>query len=110
MIDLTTHLLDTTAGRPAQGVKLTLAVWQNDHWHVIAEAESDRDGRVATGIFPTLEPGRYQLSAAIGCWFKAQHIPSLYVNAQLDVELLESGHYHLPFLITPNSWSTYRGS
>lgn len=110
MIELTSHLLDTSAGQPARGVRIDLYRWQNNQWHLLYEATSDSDGRVPAGIFPVLEPGRYKLSAAIGEWFSAQQRDSLYVHAELDVDLTGSGHYHLPFLITPWSWSTYRGS
>lgn len=110
MIELTTHVLDTSQGQPAEGVKMTLSHWDDGHWQVLEETYTDADGRVTKGVFPILTQGRYQLTASIGEWFDQQGKESLYINAQLDVELDDGVHYHLPFLITPWSWSTYRGS
>ncbi|MCI4183284.1 hydroxyisourate hydrolase, partial [Dickeya dianthicola] len=51
-----------------------------------------------------------RLTADIGRWFAAGNRDALYISAQIDVRLVDVGHYHLPFLISPWSWSTYRGS
>ena len=59
-----------------------------------------------------LAPGHYRLSAEIGEWFTASGRETLYLSAQIDFAIREApgGHYHLPFLIAPGGWSTYRGS
>ncbi|WJY15791.1 hydroxyisourate hydrolase [Pectobacteriaceae bacterium CE90] len=110
MSTLSTHILDTTQGKPAAGVNILLERWENDEWHSVAQDQTNDDGRITAFTADPLLPGRYRMTADIGRWFAAAGREALYVTAQIDFQLTGASHYHLPFLISPFSWSTYRGS
>ncbi|MBX9445930.1 hydroxyisourate hydrolase [Dickeya chrysanthemi] len=110
MSTLSTHILDTALGRPAVGVDVVLERRVQDAWQPVAQRQTDNDGRITAFTPDPLPAGHYRLTADIGRWFAASQRDALYVSAQIDVRLGDAGHYHLPFLISPWSWSTYRGS
>lgn len=111
MSQLSTHVLDTAIGKPAQGVAIRLEHQLADGWEIIGEGLTDADGRLKELTAAPLPPGRYRLSADIGQYFAATSRETLYPTAQIDFAIPEGGgHFHLPFLISPWSWSTYRGS
>ena len=111
MSDILTHILDTALGKPAGGVALRLEQQSADGWRLLSEHQTNADGRVPALYDAPLPPGRYRLTAEIGAWFAATGRETLYPLAQIDFALPASGsHYHLPFLIAPWGWSTYRGS
>ena len=92
---LSTHVLDTGAGRPAAGVRVEL--FRGDER--IADAETDDDGRIAA--LAEVEAGAYRL---------VFHPPSPFFR-RVELELaLDEGHYHVPLLLAPYSCTTYRGS
>jgi 5-hydroxyisourate hydrolase len=94
-VSLSTHVLDTAAGKPAIGVMVEL-LRGNDQ---IASAETDGDGRARLG--ESLEPGSYRL---------VFHPPSAFFR-RIELELaLDTGHYHVPLLVSPFSCASYRGS
>ena len=94
-VSLSTHVLDTAAGRPAAGVAVELLHGVDS----IASAETDDDGRAR--LAESLAPGSYRL---------VFHPPSpFFTRVELGVEL-EDGHYHVPLLISPFSCASYRGS
>jgi 5-hydroxyisourate hydrolase len=93
---LSTHVLDTGAGRPAEGVRVELLLGGN----AIASAVTDADGRIAN-LASDLAPGPYTL---------VFHPPSpFFLRVELEVELGD-GHYHIPLLVSPYSCASYRGS
>ena len=92
---LSTHVLDTAAGRPAAGVTVEL----RRDGHVIAASETDEDGRAR--MADGLEPGRYALVFAPPSPF--------FRRVELEVAL-EDGHYHVPLLVSPYGCASYRGS
>ena len=111
MSDISTHVLDTALGRPATGVTLRLEQQIADGWLLLSEHKTNADGRVPSLYGAPLPPGRYRLTAEIGAWFAETGRATLYPVAQIDFALPGSeDHYHLPFLIAPGGWSTYRGS
>lgn len=111
MSHISTHILDTALGKPAAGVMIRLEQQLASGWLVVTEAVTDADGRIGSMAEESLVPGRYRLTAEIGQWFAQTGRETLYPIAQIDVMLPRSGeHYHLPFLIAPWGWSTYRGS
>ena len=92
---LSTHVLDTGAGRPAAGVRVELHLGSD----LVASGETDADGRIAR--LAEVEPGRYRL---------AFHPPSpFFRRVELEIELGD-GHYHVPLLVSPYSCASYRGS
>ncbi|MBS6034930.1 MULTISPECIES: hydroxyisourate hydrolase [Pantoea] len=111
MSTVTTHILDTAIGKPASGVAISLEQNSPEGWFPLSQGETDSDGRLKTLTPEPLTPGHYRLTAEIGDYFAAAGRDALYVSAQIDFVIAEAGsHFHLPFLISPWSWSTYRGS
>ncbi|MFP2513518.1 hydroxyisourate hydrolase [Buttiauxella agrestis] len=111
MSQLSTHVLDTAIGKPATGVAICLEQQLGDTWETVAQGVTDSDGRLKDFTPAALAAGRYRLTAEIGLYFAATHRETLYPTAQIDFVIPQNGgHYHLPFLISPWSWSTYRGS
>lgn len=95
MSTLSTHILDISTGRPAQGVKVVL----EREGALIARRATDENGRIGELGAGPLAPGHYRLSAEIGEWFTASGRETLYLSAQIDFAIREAagGHYHLPF-------------
>ena len=93
---ISTHVLDTGAGRPAQGVRVDLAQKRD----VVASGETDADGRIAA-LATDLEPGRYELVF----WPPSP----FFTKVELEVELGD-GHHHIPLLVSPYGCASYRGS
>ncbi|RDJ27185.1 hydroxyisourate hydrolase [Bosea caraganae] len=115
---LSTHVLDTVNGRPAPGVGLTLDLLAADgSRRRIIETTTNADGRTDQPLLSgeALKPGTYELSFAIGAYFRNLGT-ALPEPAFLDVVPLRfgiadpNGHYHVPLLASPWSYSTYRGS
>ncbi|MDR9891620.1 hydroxyisourate hydrolase [Pseudenterobacter timonensis] len=108
MSTLSTHILDISTGLPAEGVKVAL----EREGEQIALGVTDEKGRIGELGAGPLAAGRYRLIALIGEWFGASGRETLYPCAQIDFVIREAAdeHYHLPFLIAPGGWSTYRGS
>jgi len=94
---LSTHVLDTGAGRPAAGVRVEL--YRGDV--LVAHGETDEDGRIR-GLHGDLEPGEYRL-----VFFP----PSpFFRRVELGIELGADAHYHVPLVVSPYSCASYRGS
>ena len=106
---ITTHVLDAALGRPAQGVAVQLFARDGDAWIPIADAVTDADGR-ATQLGPERVPaGEYRLRFDTGAYFGARDIPTFYPEALLTFRVDET-HCHVPLLLSPFAYSTYRGS
>nr|WP_246256288.1 hydroxyisourate hydrolase [Isoptericola halotolerans] len=106
---MTTHVLDATTGAPAAGVHVELTDQQGRR---VDAGTTDADGRAALG--PELLPaGRYDLTFATGTYFGAREVETFYpeVTVSFVVEA-DAGdrHYHVPLLLSPFAYSTYRGS
>ena len=103
---LTTHVLDTTGGTPAAGVAVTL---RHASGAAIAEAVTDADGRAGLGP-ELLPPGAYALTFDTGAYFAAHGTDCFYPSVTVDFTITDARHYHVPLLLSPFSYSTYRGS
>lgn len=101
MTTLSTHVLDAGTGEPARGLAVAL--------DGAAEAHTDTDGRIRFGT--DLEPGTHRLTFATGAWFAAAGRDTFYPEVTVAFEV-EAGrhHLHVPLLLSPYSYSTYRGS
>lgn len=111
MTRITTHILDTSLGQPAAGVRVWLESLEGQKTSLISEGQTDADGRAAKLTPAPVASGHYRLCADIGAYFKATGRDTLYHTAIIDVMIDgEEDHYHLPLLISPYSYSTYRGS
>ena len=112
MSQLTTHVLDTTKGKPARDVRLSLYRQQNEDWKEISIGSSDQDGRVM-GLLnkdALLDPGIYKIRFETGEYFDKQGIQSFYPFVEIIFNITTREHYHIPLLISPHGYSTYRGS
>ena len=112
MSGITTHVLDTSLGRPAPGVQVTLSRRQGDAFSDLALAVSDADGRVRE-FSPdlALAAGTYRLTFETAAYFRAHHREAFFERVTLEFVVADSSqHYHVPLLLTPFGYSTYRGS
>ena len=119
MHGITTHVLDTARGKPASGVPVVLETLEissgteGGAWRELARAVTDGDGRVRP-LLPAgtaLVPGTYRITFAIGAWFRDQEIEGFYPEAAIVFDVRDAGqHYHVPLLLSPYGYSTYRGS
>ena len=113
MSGITTHVLDTSRGRPASGVPVILEMRLDDGWREIARAETDADGRVRQLLPPgsPLTAGTWRLTFGVGQYFESQGVESFYPEASVVFLIRDpEPHYHVPLLLSPYGYSTYRGS
>lgn len=105
---VTAHVLDSVVGRPAAGITVTLA---DSNGSVIAEARTNDDGRVPELGPEALESGHYRITFSTGDYFAAREQATFYPSVTIDftVDAAER-HYHVPLLLSPFAFSTYRGS
>ncbi|MGH8914708.1 MAG: hydroxyisourate hydrolase [Acidimicrobiia bacterium] len=105
MTSLSTHVLDTAEGRPVAGVTVTLERSLDGGWQYVGQGETDGDGRVAA-LGVALDSGVYRLVFATGDAGNPFY-PEVHVIVDLDGD---EGHYHVPLLLSPYGYTTYRGS
>lgn len=109
MTTLSTHVLDTMHGRPASGVKLLL---EDAAGTALFAGETNDDGR-CPGL-PELAPGRYALVFAVAEYFASAGVamadPPFLDEVCIAFGMADGGHYHVPLLVSPFAYSTYRGS
>jgi 5-hydroxyisourate hydrolase len=113
MSGITTHVLDTSRGRPATGIRVTLERVLGDSVAAIGGGTTDADGRVPRLVADgeSLPAGRYRLSFDTAAWFAAERVEAFYPRVVVDFEVREGGgHYHVPLLLSPHGYTTYRGS
>ena len=113
---LTTHVLDTARGLPAAGLAITLYRIDGDSRTKLAEVVTNDDGRTDGPILPTagFAPGQYELVFHAGDYLRAQNAdlaePLFLDLIPIRFGLSEDAHYHVPLLLSPFGYSTYRGS
>ena len=112
MTGITTHVLDTSQGRPAAGVAVSLARRSGDSWADLATARTDASGRVANLLPAELKhpAGTYRLRFDTRAYFAAAGIASFYPYVEVVFEIRDAEHYHVPLLVNPFGYTTYRGS
>ena len=133
-VTLSTHVLDATTGRPAAGVEVRLEHRGPDGWSPAGEGQTGADGRLRlpggaaesgfkpggaaeSGFKPGgaaesgFEPGVYRITFGSGAYFQARGSSSFYPEVTVTFDMTASGeHYHVPLLLSPFAYSTYRGS
>jgi 5-hydroxyisourate hydrolase len=108
MSHLSAHVLDAAAGAPAAGVTVELATGTGA---VIASTVTDGDGRVGTLGPDRLEPGPYEVTFGSGAYFAARGTDCFYPSVTVRITVAAGqAHYHVPLLLSPYSYTTYRGS
>jgi 5-hydroxyisourate hydrolase len=109
---ITTHVLDTARGRPAAGVPIVLEVLRGDGWEALGRGATDADGRlrdlVAEGT--ALAAGRYRLTFDTGAYFRDRAEAAFYPEVAVVFTVAADEHHHVPLLLSPFGYSTYRGS
>jgi 5-hydroxyisourate hydrolase len=109
---ITTHVLDTAEGQPARGVPVRLERLEGDHWHLIGAGETDDDGRLRTLTPPgPVATGRYRIAFDTGAYFAAEGIEGFFPVAEIQFVVRDgAAHHHVPLLLSPFGYTTYRGS
>jgi 5-hydroxyisourate hydrolase len=111
MTTLSTHVLDAVSGLPAGGVRVALDRRDADGWQPLGEAVTDDDGRVRDLAPGGLGAGVHRLVFATGAYFTATGQTGFYPEVPVVFEVTDPGrHYHVPLLLSPFAYSTYRGS
>jgi 5-hydroxyisourate hydrolase len=108
---ITTHVLDTSRGRPAAGVPVVLERAVDSGWQPVGRGTTDGDGRARDLLSAPPAAGRYRLSFDTDAYFRALGEAGFYPEVSLTF-VVETGeeHYHVPLLLSPFGYSTYRGS
>lgn len=110
---ITTHVLDTSLGKPAAGVRVILDLATTDGgWRELARSTTNTDGRVndllAEGS--SLHDGVYRLTFFTGEYFRRCGTNCFYPKVVVEFEVKDGGHHHVPLLLSPFGFSTYKGS
>lgn len=112
MSQITTHVLDTSQGKPAAGITISLHRHLLNDWDVIAKGITNADGRTAD-LLPeevVLPLGIYKMKFETAPYFAATETKSFYPLVEIIFEITTTEHYHVPLLLNPFGYSTYRGS
>lgn len=110
---ITTHVLDTAHGHPAADVAVVLEELTESGWIVVGGGSTDADGRLRTLLQPgSLKTGTYRLIFDTGAYFTAKDITGYFYPQAVVVFAVRdtTQHYHVPLLLSPYGYSTYRGS
>ena len=109
---ISTHVLDTAIGRPAVGVAITLERMNGDSWSETVGGVTNSDGRLGGLVSDDdLATGTYRITFATGAYFSDRGETSFYPEVTIDFTVHDATeHHHVPLLVSPWSYSTYRGS
>jgi len=112
MSRITTHILDTTVGKPAAGVTIILYGGENDEWTELARGVTNADGRIADLLNKDdlLHFGIYKMRFETKDYFDKRQVKTFYPYVEIIFEIESGQHYHIPLLLNPFGYSTYRGS
>jgi 5-hydroxyisourate hydrolase len=109
---ISTHVLDTARGHPAEGVPVVLEHDDGDGWDELARAITDEDGRVRELLDADapLPDGRYRLTFDTATYFRVVGDAAFYPEVSVVFTVAGGGHHHVPLLLSPFGYTTYRGS
>ncbi|MFZ1527588.1 MAG: 2-oxo-4-hydroxy-4-carboxy-5-ureidoimidazoline decarboxylase [Ferruginibacter sp.] len=108
---LTTHVLDTSIGKPAKDISIRLKKLSGGHWQTFAQGITNEDGRLPDLLPPgRILAGNYKIVFDTGSYFAAQNLKSFYPEVEIQFSIFDASHYHVPLLLNPYGYSTYRGS
>jgi 5-hydroxyisourate hydrolase len=112
MSQITTHILDTTQGKPAVGVNIVLYRQQKVEWVEIASGSTNKDGRISDLLNKEqmLQPGIYKMKFETQSYFDQQAVQTFYPFIEIIFYITTGEHYHVPLLLNPFGYTTYRGS
>ena len=109
---ITTHVLDTAIGRPGKNIAIELEREEHGTWKLIGGGITDDDGRLRT-LTPQgpVQSGTYRIRFQTGAYFAAQGVLGFFPLVEIQFVIGDgTQHYHVPLLLSPFSFSTYRGS
>lgn len=108
---ISTHVLDTTRGRPASGVAVTLERESNGAWTTVGQGVTDDDGRLKGLVTGDVPAGTWRITFAVEPYFARLGVEGFYPAVSIDFRVrAPQEHYHVPLLLNPFGYSTYRGS
>jgi|LGVE01.1.fsa_nt_gb 5-hydroxyisourate hydrolase/2-oxo-4-hydroxy-4-carboxy-5-ureidoimidazoline decarboxylase len=109
---ITTHVLDTTTGIPGKGIQITLKGFTNSFWKPITVGVTNNDGRIVDLLPPgkKLKAGNYQLIFNTNDYYTKQQQEGFYPEVSIQFTVTNHDHYHVPLLLNPYGYTTYRGS
>ncbi|XP_011865530.1 PREDICTED: 5-hydroxyisourate hydrolase [Vollenhovia emeryi] len=113
-LSITTHVLDTSRGRPADGLPVSLYRFEDDKWILLKESTTDSNGRcgdLLQDVRGIGAPGRFKIEFRVNDYFRRIATASIYpmIDVMFDVQHPDE-HYHMPLLLNPFGFTTYRGS
>ncbi|WP_284651887.1 2-oxo-4-hydroxy-4-carboxy-5-ureidoimidazoline decarboxylase [Flavobacterium terrisoli] len=109
---ITTHVLDTAVGLPGKNISIKLQAKRNNIWQTIAQGITNNDGRIPD-LLPqerNLKPNTYKMVFDTGSYYKKQNLKTFYPEVEILFTTFDETHYHVPLLVNPFGYSTYRGS
>jgi 5-hydroxyisourate hydrolase len=111
-VTISTHVLDAAKGEPARGMNVSLDQFVDDSWSSLGGGVTNDDGRcpeLTEGL--ALTEGYYRIRFETGDWFEARQTQTFYPVVELTFAVSDAAaHYHVPLLLSPFAYSTYRGS
>ena len=108
---LSTHVLDTATGLPASGMQVRCERRDGTAWTDAGGGTTDSDGRVKAVLASALATGTYRLVFATGAWHASRGTKGFFPSVSIEFEVTDaSRHHHVPLLLSPFGYSTYRGS
>lgn len=110
---ISTHVLDTSLGKPAVGISVTLSLLQDGQMQTVASGLTDDDGRVPGWLddVPAITAGTYCISFVLDSYFMNKGQEVFYPKAEIVFNVADpEEHFHIPLLLNPFGYSTYRGS
>ena len=112
MSGITSHVLDTSRGKPAEGITIRLEIeGSEDQWETLKECVTDSDGRVADMADDSFDVGHYRVCFLVDDYFLRQQQQAFYRVVRIEFKVDDpKQHYHVPLLLNPFGYSTYRGS
>ncbi|MEM7194467.1 MAG: hydroxyisourate hydrolase [Pseudomonadota bacterium] len=112
MSQITTHVLDTSKGSPGENIRVELYVRNSAQWSLLASDTTNSDGRIDSWSLPEpLAAGVYKQRFYTRDYFASQNTSTFYPEIDVQFEISGDGqHYHVPLLLNPFGYSTYRGS
>lgn len=109
---ITTHVLDTAVGLPGKNISIKLQTKRNNIWQTIAQGITNSDGRIPD-LLPqdrNLKPATYKMAFDTGSYYANQNLKTFYPEVEIQFTTFDETHYHVPLLINPFGYNTYRGS
>jgi 5-hydroxyisourate hydrolase len=112
MSQVTTHILDTTKGMPVAGVTIILYLSENDEWTEIKRGKTNEDGRISDLLEKNmfLKRGIYKLRFETKDYYDKNGTLTFYPYIEIVFDIQSNEHYHVPLLLNPFGYTTYRGS